>query len=105
QLFDLVRSSGVELSSAVIDSSEKFMLQTVLPWGARNFESLRVRTVVNPVRWNSPERVLNYWKNTTFYDAQKQGIFEGILNRYFERNSEFVNEKWVMLVEMSYARS
>ena len=104
QLFDLVRSSGVELSSAVIDSSETFMLQTVLPWSARNFESLSVHTMVNPVRWNTSERVLNYWKNTTFYNAQKQRNFEELLNRHFERHAEFINEKWVMLMEMSHAR-
>lgn len=105
QLFDLVRASGVELSAAVVDSSEKFMLQTVLPWGARNFESSSVHTMVNPVCWNTPERVLNYWKNTTFYDASKQGNFEKLLNSHFERQAEFVNEKWVMLVEMSHVRS
>jgi ubiquinone/menaquinone biosynthesis C-methylase UbiE len=105
QLFDLVRASGVELSPAVVDSSEKFMLQTVLPWGARNFESLSVHTMVNPVRWTTPERVLNYWKNTTFYDASKQANFEKLLNLHFERHAEFINEKWVMLVEMRRARS
>lgn len=105
QLFDLVRASGVELAPAVVDSSEKFMLQTVVPWGARNFESLAVHTLVNPVCWNTRERVLNYWKNTTFYDASKQANFEKLLNLHFERHAEFVNEKWVMLVEMSHARS
>lgn len=105
QLFDLVRASGVELSQAIIDSSETFMLQTVLSWGARNFQLMSVHTMVNPVRWNTPERVLNYWKNTTFYDASKQPNFEKLLNLHFERHAEFVNEKWVMLVEMSHARS
>jgi ubiquinone/menaquinone biosynthesis C-methylase UbiE len=105
QLFDLVRGSGVELSRAVVDSSETFMLQSVLPWGARNFESMSVHTMVNPVRWNAPERVLNYWKNTTFYDAEKQGNFEKLLHLHFEQHPEFINEKWVMLVEMSHARS
>lgn len=104
QLFDLVRASGVELSHAVLDSSEAFMQQTVLPWGARNFESLSVHTMVNPVRWDSPDRVLNYWKNTTFYDAQKQGNFEKLLNSHFEQHADFVNDKWVMLAEMSHAR-
>ena len=31
QLFDLVRASGVVLAPAVIDSSQHFMLRTVLP--------------------------------------------------------------------------
>lgn len=104
QLFDLVRASGINLAEPVVFSSERFMLQTVVPWGARNFASLAVHTMVNPVRWTTPERVLNYWQNTTFYDAEKRPAFEQLLQAHFARHGVFVNEKWVMLVEMSRGR-
>ena len=81
------------------------MLQTVLPWGVENFESIAVHSMVNPVSWNTPERVLNYWRNTTFYDAEKRSDFERLLQEHFEKHSVFVNEKWVLLVEMSHGRS
>lgn len=104
-LFDLVRASGVAIAEPVIFSSEAFMLHTVLPWGAQNFESVSVHTMVNPVRWTTPERVMNYWQNTTFYDAEKRSEFEGLVCAHFAAHSAFVNEKWVMLVEMSHVRT
>ncbi|MGA2100685.1 MAG: hypothetical protein ABSG34_06245, partial [Candidatus Sulfotelmatobacter sp.] len=102
---DLVRASGVEIAAPVIASSETFMLQTVVDWGARNCESLAVHTLMNPVRWTTPERVLNYWQNTTFYEAKKRDSFETLLQKHFTRESAFVNEKWIMLVEMRHVRS
>jgi ubiquinone/menaquinone biosynthesis C-methylase UbiE len=103
-LFDLLHSAGVVIAEPVVFSSESFMLQTVLPWGARNFESTSVHTMVNRVRWSTPERVLNYWQNTTFYDAEKRGNFEKLVREHFSRLPVFVNEKWVMLAEMNRGR-
>jgi hypothetical protein len=81
------------------------MLQTVLPWAAENFESVSVHSMVNPVRWTTPERVMNYWQNTTFYDAEKRSEFERLVRLHFEENAAFVNQKWVMLAEMSHGRT
>ncbi len=103
-LFDLVRASGIRLAEPVTFSSERFMSEIVLPWAAENFEALSVHSVVNRVRWSTPERVLNYWQNTTFYDAEKRPAFEELLRSHFAKHKEFVNEKWVMLVEMSRGR-
>ena len=105
QLFELVQASGVTLEEAVVSSSRRFMLETVIPWAAQQFESVRVSTMVNPVRWATPERVLNYWQNTTFYDAARKHAFEALLERHFAEHGQFVNEKWVMMVEMQDARS
>ena len=104
QLFDLVRESGVAIAEPVVFSSEQFMLQTVLPWAARNFESVAVHSMVNPVRWNSAERVMNYWQNTTFYDAARRDDFKRLVHAHFAEQAVFLNEKWVMLVEMSRGR-
>ena len=104
-LFDLVRESGAVISQAVIDSSEHFMLEIVLPWGALNFKEVKVHTMVNRVRWAAPERVLSYWENTTFYDAERRAAFENLLRRHFEKNGVFANEKWVMMAEMTHARA
>jgi ubiquinone/menaquinone biosynthesis C-methylase UbiE len=103
-LFDLVRASGATISEPVTFSSERFMLQTVLPWGARNFALTSVHTMINPVRWTAPERVLNYWQNTTFYDSRARPAFEELLHQHLARHGVFVNEKWVMLLEMSRGR-
>jgi ubiquinone/menaquinone biosynthesis C-methylase UbiE len=103
-LFDLVEASGVTLSEAVTFSSQQFMVETVIPWAALRFESVRVSTMVNPIRWATPESVLNYWQNATFYDSARQPAFEALLQRHFAEHGEFVNEKWVMMVEMHDAR-
>lgn len=103
-LFELVRDSGVAVGEAVTFSSERFLSEKVFPWAAQNFENVSVFTMVNHVRWNSPERVLNYWQNTTFYDAEKRQKFEELLQLHFVEHATFVNEKWVMLVEMSCGR-
>jgi ubiquinone/menaquinone biosynthesis C-methylase UbiE len=105
QLFDLVRASGAAIAEPVTFSSELFMSQTVLPWAARNFDLTTVHSMVNPVRWNTPERVLNYWQNTTFYDAGCRPAFERLLEEHFATNPVFVNEKWVMLMQMSQVRA
>lgn len=103
-LFDLVRASGGTISEPVLESSERFMSHTVLPWSARNFESVSVHTMVNRVRWQTPERVLNYWQNTTFFETSAQPKFVELLQSHFELNGEFVNEKWIMMMEMAHAR-
>jgi len=104
-LFDMVEASGVTIGEAVVSSSKRFMLETVVPWAALRFGSVRISTMVNPVRWATPERVLNYWQNTTFYDAERKPAFEALLHRHFAEHGQFVNEKWVMMVEMQDARS
>jgi ubiquinone/menaquinone biosynthesis C-methylase UbiE len=104
QLFDLVRASGATIPDPVISSSERFMSEIVVPWAAVKFQSTRIGTLVNPVRWSTPERVLNYWQNTTFYSADHRPEFERRLAKHFAQHGEFVNEKWVMMVEMTDAR-
>ena len=100
QLFDLVRASGSTIPEPVIFSSERFMAEIVVPWAATKFASTRIHTMVNPVRWSTPERVLNYWKNSTFYSPAHEADFEKRVRQHFSQVGEFVNEKWVMLVEM-----
>jgi ubiquinone/menaquinone biosynthesis C-methylase UbiE len=103
-LFDLLRTSGATIPEPVIASSERFMIEKLLPWSVLNFESVSIHTMVNRVPWSTPEKVLNYWQNTTFYDADKRTAFETLVRRHFERHSQFINEKWVMLAEMRDAR-
>jgi ubiquinone/menaquinone biosynthesis C-methylase UbiE len=103
-LFDLLKAAGVHISEPVIFSSERFMTETVIPWAARQFESTAVHTMMNPISWAAPDRVLNYWQNTTFYDGSKRVAVEKMLGAHFDRHGRFVNQKWVMLVEMRNAR-
>ena len=104
-LFDLLAKSDVGIPAYVKFTSQEFLHEKVLRWAARNFQSVRINTVVNRIRWNSPEKVLNYWKNSTFYDVEKQSAVEIQLNGHFRNHPEFINEKWIMMVEMANART
>lgn len=104
-LFELLQQSGVNISTSVNYSSQSFMYDKVIPWATRNFHSVVINTVVNRIRWASPEKILNYWKNSTFYKIEQLTAVEERVNKYFDHHSEFVNEKWIMMVEMTHVRS
>jgi ubiquinone/menaquinone biosynthesis C-methylase UbiE len=103
-LFNLVRASGVSIPEPVLFSSERFMNGTIIPWAALRFQTTRISTMVNRVHWGTPGHVLNYWQNTTFYNAQHRPELEARLLQHFAAHAEFINEKWVMMVEMTDAR-
>jgi ubiquinone/menaquinone biosynthesis C-methylase UbiE len=99
-LFNLLTDCGVTISEYIRFTSQDFMNDVVIPFGTLNFNTLGIRTLVNKIVWNSDEHVLTYWKNSTFYDNKKQEQVQARLNKHFDTESTFVNEKWVMLVIM-----
>jgi SAM-dependent methyltransferase len=99
-LFRLLTGCGVVISNYIRFTSQNFMNDVVIPFGTLNFNTLGIRTLVNKIVWNSAEHVLTYWKNSTFYDDKKQVQVQVRLNKHFETESTFINEKWVMLVIM-----
>jgi ubiquinone/menaquinone biosynthesis C-methylase UbiE len=99
-LFRLLTGCGVVISDYIRFTSQDFMNDVVIPFGTLNFNTLGIRTLVNKIVWKSAEHVLTYWKNSTFYDDKKQEQVQARLNKHFETESTFINEKWVMLVIM-----
>jgi hypothetical protein len=100
-LFRLLTECGVTISEYIRFTSQDFMQSVVIPWGLLNFSALSIRILENKIVWNSPENVLSYWKNTTFYEPGKKGKVQKQLQNHFLRDIMFVNEKWVMLVIMN----
>ena len=103
-LFDLLVRAGVRIPDYVKYTSTDFMFKEVIPWAAEHFQTLRVSTLVNRVSWPTAENVIQYWSNATFYDPDKLASVEALLDDHFRGQHEFVNEKWVMMVEASNAR-
>jgi ubiquinone/menaquinone biosynthesis C-methylase UbiE len=101
-LFTLLDECGVEISPFVRYTSQDFMENAVIPWAIGHFNKIRIHTMVNHVIWDNPESIITYWQNTTFYDDTKLSILENKLNDYFRQKSAFVNEKWVMMIEMQH---
>lgn len=101
-LFKVLTECGVEIQPFVLDSSQDFMENIVIPWALGHFRKLIIHTMVNHVTWNNPESIITYWQNTTFYDDTKLSTLENKLNDYFRENPAFTNEKWVMIIEMQH---
>lgn len=101
-LFRILMECGVEIPPFVLYTSQDFMENTIIPWAIGNFDNIILHTMVNYVTWNNIESLITYWKNTTFYDDTKLSILENRLNDYFRHNPAFINEKWVMMVEMQH---
>lgn len=99
-LFKLLMECGVEIPPFVLYTSQDFMENAVMPWAIEHFRKLAIHTMVNHVTWNNPESIITYWQNTTFYDDTKLSILENKLNDYFREKPAFINEKWVMMIEM-----
>ena len=104
-LFGLLREAGVALAPEVVRSSETFMAGEVFPWMARRFAAVQVHTLVNPVRWDSPDKVVGYWRNTTFFDESRLAVVEELVRRHFAEHGEFINAKWVMLLTATQDRN
>jgi len=101
-LFNILQKSGVEIPEYVMYTSKNFMYDKVIQWGSANFHLILLHTLVNPVKWNKPKKVIDYWQNSTFYFPNKHRAVENSLTRHFKRHREFVNKKWVMMVVMRH---
>lgn len=101
-LFGFLQEAGVEIPPLVIYTSRDFMEAMVIPWALGHFRKITVHTMVNRVVWDKPENLITYWKNSTFYDEARLSSVEQRVAEYFQVNPHFINEKWVMLVEMSH---
>lgn len=97
-LFRFLEQQKVRIPDYVRYTSQDFMWQEVVPWATLNFTSVRINTLVNPVRWQSAQSVLSYWQNSTFFDEQRQADVQAGLADYFCDHTEFVNEKSVMML-------
>ncbi len=100
QLFEILGRSNVVIPDYVRYTSQDFMEQAVLPFACRHFARSTMHVLVNPVEWKTPEDVMQYWRNTTFFDDQNAETVERNVRKHFEDQETFINEKWVMLVEM-----
>jgi ubiquinone/menaquinone biosynthesis C-methylase UbiE len=99
-LFGFLGELGAEIPPPVIYASRDFMEAAVIPWGLGHFRKITVHTMVNPVVWDKPESLITYWQNSTFYDEARLLPVEQRLAEYFQVHRHFINEKWVMMVEM-----
>lgn len=100
-LFEFLMARGVAISSYVMHTSRDFMWQEVIPWATTRGSAVRMEMLRNPVTWKSASSVLAYWENSTFFSEARRVDVEQGLEAHFATHGEFVNEKCIMLLEMS----
>jgi len=98
ELFELLTASGVKVPEYVIYTSRDFMTLTFLPLIAEKFPRTIARMAVNTVSWPNPQEVLTYWRNTTFFEADREAVVTSHLDDHFRTNDDFVNRKHIMSV-------
>lgn len=103
-LFNILKKNGVRLPEYVSYSSERFMVEKVIPWMSINFEKIGIRSAINRIKWNSPDQIMTYWESSTFYSPDKRSAVEKSINDHFTGQKNFINEKWIMMAEVSNAR-
>jgi SAM-dependent methyltransferase len=103
-LFSVLSACSVTVSDYVLYTSQQFMEAVVIPWATRHFRRLYVSTLANSVSWRTTSEVMAYWKSSTFYDASREREVQAAFDDHFRGNATFVNEKWIMMVEMADAR-
>jgi len=99
-LFRMFGDAGVQIPEYVRFTSQRFMYDVVIPWGTLHFPCLSIRTMVNPIVWTSPDQVLDYWKNSTFFDPGRIQAVTDRLGECFAGEPRFINKKYVMSVVM-----
>lgn len=102
--FSLLSEAGVELPELVRYSSSTFMTETVVPWAAENFEHLAVETAVNHIERTSADELFEYWESSTYFDQERAGAVQKILDDYFASADRLVNRKWIMHLTMRNQR-
>ena len=85
ELYEIMNQIGVKIPDNVLFSSEKFMLemQTIF---LNYYDNVSFNRVLNRVEYRSSDDLLNYWRNTTFYDSSKEGEFLSAVGSFYGNN-------------------
>ena len=98
-LFNVLRQAGVTLDAFTLHSSGTYMYGELIPWCAAHSPEMRAFTMENEIHWDSPDAFMTYWRNTIFFESERQDAVEDIVRRHFEASPVFINRKLVMAFE------
>ena len=85
ELYEIMNQIGVKIPDNVLFSSEKFMLEMHRIF-LNYYDNVSFNRVLNRVEYLSSEDLLNYWRNTTFYDGSKEGEFLSAVGSFYGNN-------------------
>lgn len=98
EFFDLINSLS-KIPDHVLFSSDGFMDEIVLPNCERLFNWGEVYNFHNEVSYPDIDSLLDYWKSTTYYNAEILPKLEIILKNHFEKNGKYTIKKEAMGVK------
>jgi SAM-dependent methyltransferase len=85
ELYEIMNQIGVKIPDNVLFSSEKFMLEMEIIF-LNHYDNVSFNRVLNRVEYHSSDDLLNYWRNTTFYDGSKEGEFLSAVDSFYDNN-------------------
>ena len=85
ELYEIMNQIGVKIPDNVLFSSEKFMLEMQKIF-LNHYDKVGFNRVLNRVEYHSSNDLLNYWRNTTFYDSSKEGEFLSAVGSFYGNN-------------------
>ena len=85
ELYEIMNQIGVKIPDNVLFSSEKFMLDMQIIF-LNHYDNVSFNRVLNRVEYRSSDDLLNYWRNTTFYDSSKEGEFLSAVGSFYGNN-------------------
>jgi len=85
ELYEIMNQIGVKIPGNVLFSSEKFMLEMEIIF-LNHYDNVSFSRVLNRVEYHSSDDLLNYWRNTTFYDDSKEGEFLSAVDSFYDDN-------------------
>ncbi len=85
ELYEIMNQIGVKIPDNVLFSSEKFMLEMEIIF-LNHYDNVSFSRVLNRVEYHSSDDLLNYWRNTTFYDDSKEGEFLSAVDSFYDDN-------------------
>lgn len=69
------------------------MTESILPQIKKNFFNVKEFEFLNPIVFDNPISLLNYWKSYYLYDENIEKQFKKHLSEYFIKNSKFITTK------------
>jgi len=97
QLYALL-SDFQEIDEFVIHTSRDYMDIVVFPYLAKLGMEIKVKTKVNTISYDSPNAVVDYLINTTFFDRNNIDNIREKLNKHFSNNSVFSIDKHIKML-------
>lgn len=100
KLFSFLEKSGQKINDFVRFSSSEFMTKTLLNHSLGKSSKIVIHTSINTIKWTSINDIIEYWKNSTFYNEDYLDQVKSNMILEFNKSNYFKIEKHIMLLKI-----